>query len=84
VQLDRTSNQGILGFYVTGIWQTALHRAHRLTCLAIVETHALGAKVWIDDVDVVALRDGSVGTLGLASSAVDAVIGDARCHAGSL
>jgi hypothetical protein len=48
----------------------------------LVVPDALRAKLRVDDVDLVALRDGAVGALGLADVAVDAFVGDQQGHRG--
>ena len=63
----------LLLFTMVRIGDAALDRANRLTGLVVVEADALGAKLGIDDVDLVTLADGFVGAFGLAGPAVDAV-----------
>jgi hypothetical protein len=46
----------------------------------VEEADALGALVWINHVDLVALRYGIVGALGLAGTAGNAIFGDLVCH----
>lgn len=62
------------------VGQTAFDRADSLACLVVVEAHALGAEVRVDDVDVIALANGFVRALGFASAAVDAFFGDMGGH----
>src|SRR5205823_14165823 len=61
---------------------TAVDRADRGASFLVVEAYALGAEGRVDDVDVLTLRDGLIWTLGLAGSAVDALLGDDRRHSG--
>src|SRR5262249_12337287 len=77
-------DQRLLGLLVVRIGEAALDGANRLAGLVIVKSHALGAELRIDDVDVVALADRLVGALGLASPAVDAFVGDVSGHRYSL
>src|SRR5690606_21927324 len=58
----------------------AVDRAHLLALRFIEMADALGALVWIYDVDIDALRNGVVGTFGFAHVAVDAVVGNDQCH----
>src|SRR3954471_4515102 len=46
----------------------------------LVEADALGTEDRVDDEDVLTLADGAVRALWLASAAVDAFLGDHRCH----
>src|SRR5450755_3656637 len=62
------------------IREAALDRTDGLAGLVLVEAHAFGAKLRIDDVDVLAGGDGFVRALGLACSTVDAVGRDVRGH----
>ncbi len=80
MKLKGSGQQIRLGFHSTGIGQAALHWAHCLACLLIVEPHALGAEFGIDDVRVIPLGNGLVGAFGLAGAAADAVVGDMDGH----
>src|SRR6185437_840270 len=73
-------DERLLGLLVVRIREAALDGADRLAGLVIVKSHALGAELRIDDVDVVALADRLVRALGLASPAVDAFFGDVSGH----
>src|SRR5687768_7711481 len=78
MQSESALEEHVLRLFVVRIGQAAFDRADRLTRFVIVEADALGAELRIDHVDRVTLRDGFVGTFGLAGAAVDAVFGDAR------
>ena len=80
VELEGAVGEFFFRFHVFGIREAALHRAHGLTGFLLVEADALRAQVGVDDVDVVPLGDGVVRALGLAGSAVDAVVGDTCGH----
>ena len=80
MQLQSALDQGLFGLFVTRIRQAALDGANGLASLVVVKSDALRAKLRIDDVDVVALRNCAVRALGLASAAIDAVVGNARGH----
>lgn len=54
----------------------AIHRAHLLALRLIVVADAFGAKIGVDDVNLLALGDGAVRALGLAYVAIDAFIGN--------
>src|SRR5687767_8973378 len=51
VQAQRALEQDVLDLFMVGIRQAALHGAHRLTSLVIVEADTLRAKLGIDHVD---------------------------------
>jgi hypothetical protein len=81
MEIERALDERLLVLDVIRIRQTALDGTHRLASLVVVEADALRAELGIDDVDLLALADGLVRTLGLASAAVDAVCGDVGRHA---
>jgi hypothetical protein len=97
MQLAGALNQYLLGLEIVGVRDTAIHRTHRRAGLMIIEAHALGALGRHDIVDVLGQRRASdavelprhaaginrgIRALGLASSAVDALARDCRCHLG--
>src|ERR1017187_1720988 len=66
-----------------GIRQAAFDRANRLTSFMVVKANALGAKLGVNDVNLVTFADRFIRALGLASAAVDAVCRDVRGHVAS-
>jgi hypothetical protein len=65
---------------VVGILNDTVNRTY-LNALGLIEmTHALCAEIGIDLVDLVALRDGTVGAFGFANVAVDTFVGDDQGH----
>jgi hypothetical protein len=80
VQLDRALDEEAFGFRMIRIGQAAFDWANRLTSLVIVKADAFGAKIRVDDVDIVSLADCVVGAFGFACPAVDAIGGDVRGH----
>src|SRR5262245_49674461 len=80
MELDGPRDEDFLGLDDLGVREAALQGADGLAGFVIVEADALGAELRIDDVDLVALADRLVRTLGLAGAAVDAVFRDVRCH----
>jgi hypothetical protein len=54
-----------------------------LAGFVVVEAYAFGAKFGVDHIDLLPFADGLVGALGLASTAVDAIGRDMRCHVGA-
>ena len=80
VERDGALNQHFLGLDVLRVGQAALHRADRLAGFVIVETHAFGAQIRIDDVNFIAFGDGVIRAFRLARSAVDTVVGDESRH----
>src|SRR5439155_13354053 len=82
VQLLRAGEKVRLRLRIVRIHNTAVDRADGRASLLVVEADAFGTEGGIDDIDVLTLRDGLVRTLGLAGSAVDALLGDDRRHSG--
>jgi hypothetical protein len=82
VETQRALDQHGLALGVLGVGQAALDGADGLAGLVVVEADALGAELRVDHVDLVALGDGFVRALGLASAAVDAVGRDVGRHGG--
>ncbi len=80
MQRDCAFEKDVLHLGNLRIGKTTLDRTHSLTSLVVEETHALGAEVGVDHVDIVALADGLVRALGLACTAVDAIAGDVGRH----
>src|SRR5512138_1483274 len=68
VQLLGARQQGGFRLLVVRIGHAALDRANRLALLGVGEANALTATRRIDDVFAVALTDGVVRALGLAST----------------
>jgi len=61
---------------VIGIWNDAVNGTDGLTLSFVVGSHALGAKQWIDDVDGITLKDGSIGAVCHTGVAGDALLAD--------
>src|SRR5205085_7774871 len=80
MDLLRAREEGLFALGNVRIGDAAVHRADRRAGFLVVEADALGAEHGIDDEDVLALADGLVGALRLASAAVDALLGDHRRH----
>src|SRR5262249_56887202 len=81
VLMDRlgAADQRFFGLDVVGIGDAAVNRAHSGARFVIMKADAFGAEQRVDHVELFALRDRVVGTLGLASAAVDTL---ARYHRG--
>jgi hypothetical protein len=80
MQCASACNQRFFGFDVIWIGYTAVHRANGGTSLIIMEADALGAKQRVDDKDRFTLRNRVIRALGLTRAAVDALVGNHRCH----
>src|SRR5512137_120974 len=74
----------LLGLRAGRVGDAAVDRADRGAGLLVVEADALGAEVGVDDVDVIPLADRAVRALGLARTAVDALLGDDGRHGSRL
>src|SRR5262245_8804852 len=89
--------QLLFGLGIVRVGHAAVDRAHRRALLLVEETHALGAFLGNDVVQVLGQRrmrftvvgprhptlvDGCVRALGLTRAAVDALLGDHRGHRG--
>jgi hypothetical protein len=66
----------VVGFLVVGVMRDAVHRADFDALRGVVMPNAFGAKIRVDDVDLITLRDGPVGAFGFANIAVDTFVGD--------
>ena len=69
-------------FLVVRVRLRRFHGAYLIALLRIVETHTLGALVWVNHIELVSLRDGLIRALGFAGTAGDAFFGDDECHSG--
>lgn len=72
--------QLVLGFRVIGIDNDAINGAHHLTLGLVMVTNALRAFVEVDHVDLLPLRNGLIGALGLTNVAVDAIFRNQQSH----
>jgi len=68
--------QFILGFAAVRIQRDAIYGTDLLALRLIEMAHALRALAGIDDIDLVALGNGTVGALGFADITIDTFIGD--------
>jgi len=68
MQLLGATEQRFLGLGIVGIGDAAFDRADGLARLVVVEADALGAKVGIDYVNIIAFADGLVRAFRLASA----------------
>src|SRR5262245_56989568 len=80
--MDRTGagDQHLFGFNIVWIGDANVDRTDCGTSFVIMKSDTFGAQLGIDDKHRVALRDRVVRTLGLARAAIDAIVGDHRCH----
>ena len=72
--------QLVVRFWMLLVYQDAVDGADLLALGFVVMSDALGAEVWIDFVDFLALRDGIVGAFRFADVAVDTLIGNEERH----
>lgn len=63
-----------------GVRNAAFNGAHGLTGFLFMKADAFGAKFGVDYVNVVAFRDGFVRALGLASTAINAILSNFCGH----
>jgi len=80
VQLERSLKQRCLGFDFASVRYATLYRTYGLTRFGLVEPHALRAKFWIDDVDIITFGNCLIGAFRFAGAAVDTVLGDSCRH----
>jgi len=74
MQLQRPSDENGLLLRTVGIREATFDRTYCLASLVVVEANALGAELWVDNVQVVTFRDRLVWAFGFTSSAIDAVL----------
>src|SRR6185295_5112986 len=80
MQLPCSRHENFFALDIIGIGDADVNRTDSGAGFVIVKTDALRAKLRIDDVNRLALRDRVVWTLWLTRAAVDAVVGNHRCH----
>jgi hypothetical protein len=73
-------HQLFLGLHHLRIQRDALHGAHLNALRLIKVTHAFGAFVRINFIDLLAKIDGLVGALGFTNITIDALTGDHQSH----
>src|SRR5690606_36783015 len=74
VELLRALVKDFRALHDVGIGDAAIHRANGGAGLLVVEPDTLGAELRVNDEDVLSLRDRGVRALGLARTAVDALL----------
>ena len=82
MDLPRSLEKPLFGFDSLGILDAGLRWAGRRAHQFVVVTDTFGTKHGIDDEDLLSHRDGAIGALVFASSAVDAVVYDNCRHIG--
>ena len=80
MKLTSSRDEHRLAFDIVGVRDTNVDRTDRGARFIVMKTDAFGAQLGIDDVNRLALRDCVIRALGLAGAAVDAVVGNHRCH----
>lgn len=80
MQFKGTLEKSRFSLYATRVRYAAFDGTNGLAGLLFVKADAFRAKVWIDDVDVVALRDRLVGAFWFTGTAIDTVLSDSCGH----
>ena len=80
MELPRAIEQSRFGFHSFDVGYTTLDGTNGLAGLLLVKTDAFGAKLRVDDVDVVAFGDCLVRAFGFTGTAVDTVLGNSCGH----
>lgn len=73
-------HQFIFALDVSFIEWDAVYRTHLLTLRLIIMANTFSAQIWVDNVDLFALRDSCVWALRFADVAINAVVGDDQGH----
>jgi hypothetical protein len=73
-------HQLLLGLLMIGILGDAVHGADLDALGFIIVADTLGAEIRVDNIDLIPLADGAIGTFGFTDIAVDAFIGNNQSH----
>jgi hypothetical protein len=66
----------VMSFLVVRVMRDAVHRADLDALRGVVMANTFGAKIRVNDIDFITLRDGTVGAFGFANIAVDTFVGN--------
>lgn len=68
--------QLFFGFYYIRVKRDAINRTHFLALRRVEMADTFRAKIWVNHINLFALRNGTIRALWLANIAVDALVGN--------